>query len=106
MRGRIYLGDMRDLARWLLLNGIPVLLMGGVVSLAVFGDHGLIRRHHLLAQQGEVETRIAELSAENAALRRQLRVLDSSRRGVTRLAAEELLMAPEGSIIYRFDDTP
>ncbi len=95
---------MRDLARWLLLNGIPVLLMGGVVSLAIFGDHGLIRRHHLRAQQVEVEGRIADLSTENGELRRQLRVLGSSRQGVTRLAAEELLMAPEGSTIYRFDD--
>lgn len=82
---------------------VPFVLMGSVVLMAIFGDHGLVRRHELRLQIGETEIRLAEIERENAALRRQIRSMDKDRIGVQRLAAQELLVAPPGSTIYRFE---
>ena len=82
---------------------VPFVLMGSVVLMAIFGDHGLVRRHELRAQISETEIRLAEIERENAALRRQIRSMDKDRIGVQRLAAQELLVAPPGSTIYRFE---
>ncbi|MCK6522601.1 septum formation initiator family protein [Myxococcota bacterium] len=91
------------LARRLVMTIVPFVLMGSVVLMAIFGDHGLVRRHELRAQIGETELRLAEIERENAALRRQIRAMDKDRIGVQRLAAQELLVAPPGSTIYRFE---
>ncbi len=91
------------LARRLVMTIVPFVLMGSVVLMAIFGDHGLVRRHELRAQISETEIRLAEIERENAALRRQIRSMDKDRIGVQRLAAQELLVAPPGSTIYRFE---
>ena len=91
------------LARRLVMTIVPFVLMGSVVLMAIFGDHGLVRRHELRTQIGETEIRLAEIERENAALRRQIRSMDKDRIGVQRLAAQELLVAPPGSTIYRFE---
>lgn len=91
------------LARRLVMTIVPFVLMGSVVLMAIFGDHGLVRRHELRLQIGETEIRLAEIERENAALRRQIRSMDKDRIGVQRLAAQELLVAPPGSTIYRFE---
>jgi cell division protein FtsB len=93
---------MSSVLRRLLFNVLPLGVMTGVVCLAIFGDHGLIRRHYLKLQQAEVQARIASLESQNAELRRKLMVLDTKPIGLTRLAAEEMMMAPSGSTIYRF----
>jgi len=93
---------MSSFVRRLVFNVLPLGVMTIVVCLAIFGDHGLIRRHHLKVQQVEVEVEVAQLQRDNAELRRKLRILDSHTIGHHRLAAEEMMMAPEGSTIYRF----
>jgi cell division protein FtsB len=85
------------------MSVVPFTLMGAVVLMAIFGDHGLVRRHELQAKQAEVVQDIRTLEAENAELRRQIKLLDTHRVGLRRMAAEELLVAPPGSTIYRFE---
>ncbi len=82
----------------------PLLVMGGVVFMAIFGDHGLVRRHELRQQRREVVRRIEDLALENAARRRQVRLAENTVIGVRRLAAEELRVVPKGSTLYVFDD--
>jgi cell division protein FtsB len=94
---------MTSLLRRLLLTAMPFGLMACVVSLAIFGDHGLIRRHHLRVQQADVLVKIDMMEAANAELRRKLRVLDSRRVGVERLVAQELMQVPVNTTIYRFE---
>lgn len=93
------------LARRLVMTIVPFTLMGAVVLMAIFGDHGLVRRHELRQKHAEVERRIQELQSENSELRRQIRLLDEDPVGLQRLAVEELLVAPPGSTIYRFEET-
>lgn len=85
------------------MSVVPFVLMGAVVLMAIFGDHGLVRRHELRERQVEIKQQVEQLQAENTELRRQIRLLDTHRIGMKRLAAEELLMAEAGSTIYRFD---
>ncbi|MCP4921958.1 MAG: septum formation initiator family protein [Proteobacteria bacterium] len=84
------------------MSVVPFAILGAVVLMAVFGDHGLVRRHELRAKQVEVEAHNALVRQENAELRRQIRLLEQHEVGLRRAAAEELLMARPGSIIYRF----
>lgn len=90
------------LLRRLVMSVVPFVLMGAVVLMAIFGDHGLVRRHELLRKRAEVERHVHELERANAELERQIRLLDRHPVGVQRLVAEELLEAPAGSTIYRF----
>ncbi|MCB9762974.1 MAG: septum formation initiator family protein [Alphaproteobacteria bacterium] len=92
------------LVRRLVLTVVPFTLMGAVVLMAIFGDHGLVRRHELRQSQVEVEARIADVHRRNSELRRQLRLMDENPVGLERMAAEELLMAQPGATIYRFVD--
>lgn len=85
------------------MSVVPFVLMGVVVLLAIFGDHGLVRRHELRQRQVEIEQQVQVLESENAELRRQIRLLDTHQIGMRRLAAEELLVARKGATIYRFD---
>ena len=86
------------------MSVVPFVLMGAVVLMAIFGDHGLVRRHELRQRQVEIQQQVDTLRQENAELRRQIRLLDTHRIGLRRLAAEELLMAGEGATIYRFGE--
>ena len=70
--------------------------------MAIFGDHGLVRRHDLRQERMEVERRAEDLVRENAEMRREIRLLESQPLGIQRLVAEELLMASTESTIYRF----
>ena len=77
-------------------------MMAGVVLMAIFGDHGLVRRHDLRQERMEVERRAEDLARENVEMRREIRLLESQPLGIQRLVAEELLMASTDSTIYRF----
>ena len=82
---------------------VPFCLTGFVVLMAIFGDHGLVRRHELRQELADTHVRNEALREDNQEMRRQLRLLDGEAKGVQRLALQELLMAPEGSTIYRFE---
>ncbi len=82
----------------------PLLLMGGVVFMAIFGEHGLVQRHDLRQRRAEIQRQIAAAELHNANLRRQVRLLQRHEVGLRRAAVEELHVAPEGSTIYVFEE--
>ena len=84
------------------MGAVPFTLMGVVVLMTVFGDHGLVRRHELRQEKRAVDARVDELRSQSVELRRRIEILAKHPAGVRRLAAEELLVAPPGSTIYRF----
>jgi len=89
--------------RRLVMSVVPFTLTGVVVLMAIFGDHGLIRRHELQQEFVETERSNEQVRRENAEMRRQIELLQTERKGLERLAAEELLMAKPGATIYRFE---
>lgn len=82
----------------------PLLVTGTVMLLAIFGEHGVVRKHELLLQQERLEARLNGLRLENANLRREVVLLESDARAVRRLVASELNQAPEGARIFVFRD--
>ena len=82
---------------------VPFSMTGIVVLMAIFGDHGLVRRHELRQELVHTEARNEMLRIQNAQMVREIELLQEEEKGVQRLAAETLLMAPEGSTIYRFE---
>ena len=88
---------------WLLVTGVPAVLVVVLLYLAVFGQSGLVRRHRLMVDLENVERRLKENESENARLLREIRQLKEDAPTMERAAAEELLLVPPGSTIYRFE---
>ena len=86
---------------------VPALVALGVVVMTLFGHDGLLRRHQLTRKLERVRSEAAEYQRENEQLRREILRLQQSRTAIERAAAEQLLMAGEGAVIYRFhEDAP
>lgn len=92
------------LARRLVWNILPALMVLGMIYLAVWGEDGLWARHRVDAELARTERRLAELDAENARLDREIRALQADPVAVRRAVTEELLLVPPGSTVYRFGD--
>ena len=85
---------------------LPALLVVGVVSMTLFGQDGLLERDALKQRLYTTGARVAKLESGNEALRVEIRQLRREPVAVQRAAAEQLLSAPPGSTIYRFDGLP
>lgn len=88
--------------RRVLWNLLPATLVVAVLADAMSGEDGLLRRHLLRQRLVSMQTELAGLEASNAALRSEVEALRSDPDAVRRAAAEELLLAPAGSTVYRF----
>jgi cell division protein FtsB len=75
-----------------------VVLLFNVVA----GPHGLSRRIQSDRELAEVHRRIAEIETGNARLQREVSQLRNDETIVRRAIAEELLLVPPGSTVYRF----
>lgn len=89
--------------RHVVLTVIPALIALVVMGFALFGHKGLFKRHELRKRLADTQADLVRMELENLALRREIRLLRERPQAVQRAAAEELLMAPRGSTIYRFD---
>lgn len=93
---------MEFLFRRIVFNVAPVLVVGVMVYVAVFGSNGLLARHRVLAELAREERKLEEIQAENARLRREVRELRGDATTLQRAAAEDLQLVPPGSTVYRF----
>lgn len=94
---------MDPFLRRLLWNVIPSALVVVIIYLAVFGENGILRRHRMVAELEVAQRRLAEVEVVNARLRREVQQLKADDAVVARAAAEELLLVPPGSTVYRFE---
>lgn len=91
------------LARRLLFTLIPAGAVMFLIHATIMGDGGLLRRHRMLADLDRAHRNLASVQGANAHLEREVRQLRSDETTVRRAAAEELLLVPPGSVVYRFD---
>lgn len=91
------------LARRLLWNVLPALLVVGMIYLALWGEDGLWARHRVELELARTERRLADVDAANARLAREVRALQGDPTTLQRAATEELLLVPAGSTVYRFE---
>ncbi len=90
--------------RSILLTIAPALLACVLVFLAIFGSDGLIMRHRLKVQLAQVQESITRVRKENLIYQREIQTLRNSPMALRRMAAQELLMAEPGTVIYRFPE--
>lgn len=79
-------------------------MLVGVIYLAVWGEDGLWARRRIDAELARTHRRLDDLTSENARLSREVQALGGDEVTLQRAAAEELLLVPPGSTLYRFDD--
>jgi cell division protein FtsB len=72
--------------------------------LAVAGPSGLIRRHKMVADLDRVQRKLESVDEENARLVREINQLKDDDPTIRRAIAEQLLLVPAGSTVYRFTD--
>lgn len=95
---------MDMLQRRLLWNVLPALVVLVILYLAVWGDNGLIKQRELTVDLAKTERRLEAVRRENASLEREVARLRDDPETQRRAAAEELLLVPAHSTVYRFPD--
>lgn len=92
------------LARRLLLTLLPAGVVVALIHATIMGDSGLVRRHRMQADLERAHRKLAAVESDNARIEREVRQLRTDETTVRRAAAEELLLVPPGSVVYRFDE--
>ena len=87
----------------LLYQVIPIALIVSAISYTLVGEEGLLNRHAIKQDLYATQARVERISAENEALQARIDAIRQDPDAVRRAAAEKLLLAPEGSVIYRFE---
>ena len=93
---------MNVLRSRLVWNIIPTVLVAVILYLAVWGENGLIKQRELTTELAKTERRLDAVKAENAGLDREVARLRDDPATQSRAAAEELLLVPANSTVYRF----
>ncbi len=95
---------MDILQQRLLWNVLPTVVVGVILYLAVWGENGLVKHRELTADLAKTERRLDLVQGENASLEREVARLRDDPGTQSRAAAEELLLVPEHSTVYRFPE--
>jgi cell division protein FtsB len=91
----------------LLWNVLPTVAVVVILYLAVWGENGVIKQRELSRDAERAEHRLELVRAENASLEREIARLREDPVTQRRAAAEELLLVPAHSTVFRFPaDTP
>ncbi|MDP2315909.1 MAG: septum formation initiator family protein [Pseudomonadota bacterium] len=94
---------MELLARRLLLTLIPAGVVVALIHATIMGDSGLVRRNRMQADLERAHRKLSAIESENSRIEREVRMLRTDETTVRRAAAEELILVPAGSVVYRFD---
>jgi cell division protein FtsB len=92
------------LARRIFLTLVPAVAVVVLIHSTIMGENGLLRRHRMLMDLERAERKLLAVHAENARLEREVRQLRADETTVRRAVAEELLLVPPGSVVYRFEE--
>jgi cell division protein FtsB len=85
---------------------VPAVVLVTATYAAIWGDSGILRRSRLVSEHERVSRQLSVLRESNARLYGEITGLRTDRTVVQRVIAEELVLAPEGSTIYRFPAQP
>lgn len=94
------------LARRLIWNVLPAALVIGAVYMTVAGKSGLLARHALKQRVHTTQVAVEALHGSNAHKRARIAAIKLDPEALQRAAADELLVAPPGAVVYRFSDEP
>ena len=91
------------MVRRLIWNLVPASVLVGALWIALAGENGLLERSTLQQRLIATEARVSHVEDGNRTLEADIRALKTAPQIRRRVAAESLLRAEEGSVIYRFD---
>lgn len=86
----------------LLWTVAPTVLVGVILYLAVCGENGYLKQRELETRLRKDELHLAVVKASNASLAREVVRLRTDKETQVRAAAEDLLLVPPHSTVYRF----
>ncbi len=86
----------------LLWNVLPTVTVLVILYLAVWGENGSVRHRELTVDVMKVERRLGLIQGENAGMEREVARLRDDPGSQRRAAAEEMLLVPAHSTVYRF----
>jgi cell division protein FtsB len=89
--------------RRLVWSVLPAVLVIGFVQMALLGDDGLLKRHHVKQRLYTTHAKVEQVQQLNASLAARVRLLRTNPTFVERTVGERLLLAREGGTIYRFE---
>ncbi len=88
----------------LLVGGIALLINVTLVFRLMWGPQSILSYHEFSEQQAELNRKIAEVDAVNAALSRQIRLLQSDEKYVEKMIRHRLNFVRDNEILYLFSD--
>lgn len=92
-------------ARFVVLNLLPAAIVLALGYTTLFGGNGLFRARRVDAELIAANRHRDEVDAEVAQLQREVEQLRSDEATIKRAAAEDLLLVPKSSTVYRFSET-
>ncbi len=95
---------MPVLARFFVLTLLPALIVAALGYTTVFGATGWLHRQRIDAELIAANHHREEVDADVARLQRETDQLRNDPTTLERAAAEDLLLVPKSSTVYRFDD--
>lgn len=95
---------MPVLARFIALFVLPALVILGLGYSTIFGGTGWLHRQRVDAELVAADHHRDEVDAEVAGLQHEVDQLRNDRTTLERAAAEDLLLVPKSSTVYRFDN--
>ncbi len=89
---------------------VALIVLVGICDLALFGKMmwghgGIIEYRELKREYSRIQTRIAELDAENMALSREIRLLQTDNKYTEKMVRQKLRYLRDNEIVYLFPDT-
>ncbi|HYL81918.1 MAG TPA: septum formation initiator family protein, partial [Candidatus Acidoferrum sp.] len=77
-----------------------------LVAVSVLGNRGLVRLYQMHRDKAVMEREIEQLSAANAALADEVRLLKADPARIEGIAREELGLVKPGELVYEFQAAP
>jgi cell division protein FtsB len=87
----------------LLYQVLPIAALVVAIGYTLIGEEGLLNRHAIKQELYATQARVERISEENEHLRARIDALRQDPDEVRRAAAERMLLAPAGSVIYTFE---
>ena len=97
-------GLLKNIARFLKYNSrlvLVVIFFAGLLSLAVFGNKGILQRYRLEAERKDLEKQLDDEYKKAEALRKEIEELRTSDEKMEKVAREKYGMTKDGETIQK-----
>ncbi len=97
-------GILKNIARFMKYNSrlvLVVIFFAGLLSLAVFGNKGILQRYRLESERKELEKQLDDEYKKAEALRKEIEELRTSDEKMEKVAREKYGMTKDGETVQK-----